>query len=405
MSSTRTPWYRRLPRVVGVFLFALVTSLTATNLSATPATAAGNTALQLNGSSQYATLGTASDLRSATFTLELWFQRTGAGVGTSTGTGGVTAIPLITKGRAEAETAAADVNYFFGIDATSGKLVGDFEERCPGGTQPSLNHPVTGNDRRSPATSGTMRPRPTTGRPGTSTSTASSTGPSRSISRPTPLTNALTSVGSARTTAGVAAGFFAGVIDEVRIWSTARSLSQIDATKDTEITAGQAGLLGAWNLNEGTGTSLTDVSGNALTGAAVASPALPAWVAGFVPPPPATPPSSSTAAASTRRWGPRATCAARPSPWSCGSSGRAAGVGTSTGTGGVTAIPLITKGRAEAETAAADVNYFFGIDARSGKLVGDFEEGAGGSSPSLNHPVTGNTVDHQQRLAPCGRDL
>ena len=68
--------------------------------------AVGGTALQLNGSSQYATLGGSADLRSATFTVELWFQRTGAGSPTSTGTGGITnAIPLITKGRAEAENA------------------------------------------------------------------------------------------------------------------------------------------------------------------------------------------------------------------------------------------------------------------------------------------------------------
>ena len=43
--------------------------------------------------------------------------------------GGIaSAIPLIAKGRAEGETEAADVNYFFGIDATTGKLVADFEE-------------------------------------------------------------------------------------------------------------------------------------------------------------------------------------------------------------------------------------------------------------------------------------
>ena len=57
-------------------------------------------AVQLNGSSQYMTLGNVTQLRSATFTVELWFQRTGAGAPTSTGTGGITnAIPLITKGR------------------------------------------------------------------------------------------------------------------------------------------------------------------------------------------------------------------------------------------------------------------------------------------------------------------
>ena len=72
-----------------------------------PAKAApAGTALQFNGTSQYATLGSATQLRSATFTVELWFKRTGAGVGTGTGSGGITsAIPLITKGRAEAETA------------------------------------------------------------------------------------------------------------------------------------------------------------------------------------------------------------------------------------------------------------------------------------------------------------
>ena len=94
-------------------------------------------------------------------------------------------------------------------------------------------------------------------------------------------TNALTSIGSARTTAGVAAGFFAGSIDEVRIWNSALSSAQIQASMDTEITTPQSGLLGVWNLNDGSGTSLADNSGNGLTGAAVGSPA---WGAGFVPP-------------------------------------------------------------------------------------------------------------------------
>ena len=50
------------------------------------------------------TFGAAPTLSAPSFTLELWFRRTGAGVGTSTGTGGIAnAIPLITKGRAEAE--------------------------------------------------------------------------------------------------------------------------------------------------------------------------------------------------------------------------------------------------------------------------------------------------------------
>jgi hypothetical protein len=56
--------------------------------------APAGTALQFNGTNQYVTFGPAASLGATTFTLETWFKRTGAGVGTSTGSGGVTAIPL-----------------------------------------------------------------------------------------------------------------------------------------------------------------------------------------------------------------------------------------------------------------------------------------------------------------------
>ena len=67
------------------------------------------------------------------------------------------------------------------------------------------------------------------------------------------------------------------------------------------------------------------------------------------------------------------------------------GTTTGTGTGGVTAAPLIAKGRSQADGSNVDMNYFLGIDS-SGRLVADFEEGAGQPSPGLNHPVTGVTV-------------
>ena len=51
------------------------------------------------------TFGAAAGLGATSFTLETWFRRTGAGVGITTGTGGIaSAIPLVTKGGAEAET-------------------------------------------------------------------------------------------------------------------------------------------------------------------------------------------------------------------------------------------------------------------------------------------------------------
>ena len=449
--------------------------------------AVGNTALQLNGSSQYATLGASGDLQSATFTVELWFQRTGAGTPTSTGTGGITnAIPLITKGRAEAETAAADVNYFLGIDATSGKLVADFEEGQSGST-PSANHPITGTT-AIPIGSAWHHAAATYDGAAWNLYLDGALDGTLTVNKPAnAATTSRTAVGSALTTASVAAGFFAGVVDEVRIWNSARTLAQIQATKNTEITAPQSGLLGVWNLNEGTGSSLADNSGNGKTGAAIASPA---WVAGFVPPGANNPPvavadsystpqsttltvaapgvlandtdpesnpltaikvtdpahgtltlasngsvnyvptpgyngpdsftykandgtaDSNTVTVSLTVTAPAANTALQLNGSSqyatLGASGdlqsatftvelwfqrTGAGTPTSTGTGGITnAIPLITKGRAEAETAAADVNYFLGIDATSGKLVADFEEGQSGSTPSANHPITGTTA-------------
>jgi hypothetical protein len=73
--------------LIVVALFAVI--------PATPVAAvAPNFGLQLNGTSQYVTFGQASALGVTNFTLELWFKRTGAGAGTSTGTGGLlSAIP------------------------------------------------------------------------------------------------------------------------------------------------------------------------------------------------------------------------------------------------------------------------------------------------------------------------
>ena len=81
--SAGSAWRSRLTYVL-VSMAAVSALIALPQGTAAPA----GTALQLNGSSQYATLGTASQLRSAAFTVELWFKRTGAGVGTSTGDGG-----------------------------------------------------------------------------------------------------------------------------------------------------------------------------------------------------------------------------------------------------------------------------------------------------------------------------
>ena len=105
---------------------------------------AQNRALSFNGTNQYVTFGVAPGSARPTFTLEIWFKRTGVGAITTTGTGGITsAIPLLTKGRGEAEGSNVDMNYFLGIRSTDSVLVADYEEGT-GQASPGLNHPIAG---------------------------------------------------------------------------------------------------------------------------------------------------------------------------------------------------------------------------------------------------------------------
>src|SRR5438309_2249773 len=70
---------------------------------------------------------------------------------------------------------------------------------------------------------------------------------------------------------GAAAGFFNGVIDEVRIWNVARTQQQIQDGMSGEILSAP-NLLGRWGLNENSGTSVADSSGHGVTGTIVGTP-------------------------------------------------------------------------------------------------------------------------------------
>src|SRR5207237_4005123 len=72
-------------------------------------------------------------------------------------------------------------------------------------------------------------------------------------------------LGSALNSTGVAAGFFAGTLDEARVWNVARTAAQILSGKDVEIQTG-TGLLGRWGLNEPCSTQVIDSSGNGRNG-------------------------------------------------------------------------------------------------------------------------------------------
>jgi len=233
------------------------------------------TAVQFDGTNDYITFGAAPALGLSTFTIECWFKRTGTGVATSTGSGGISALPLVTKGRSEADGTTQDMNWFLGIRGTDGVLVADFEEGAAGAS-PGLNHPVAGV---TPIANGVWYHAAAT-YDGTSwrlylNGVLETT---LAVSRP-PRADSIqrAAVGSALNSTGVASGYFAGVIDEVRVWNGARTTQQILDNKGLEI-ASASGLVGRWGLNEGVGTTAASSAGTTLNGTLTNGPL---WAAGF----------------------------------------------------------------------------------------------------------------------------
>ncbi len=60
--------------------------------------------------------------------------------------------------------------------------------------------------------------------------------------------------------------FFDGLIDEVRIWNDARSVTEINNNKNIELTGSESGLVAYYKMSNGSGTTLTDNTGNGHTG-------------------------------------------------------------------------------------------------------------------------------------------
>ena len=460
-------------------------------------------ALDLTGADAYVDFGNPPALQLSQFTIEMWFRRDGAGVGTNTGTNGIPdLIPMLAKGRAEVEDPTKDINYMFGIRASDGVLAADFEQA--GGDTASLNHPVAGV---TPVSLGQWHHGAVT-YDGQTWKLYLDGALDRSFTLSNvyfPASGTLVSaaLGSALTSTGVAAGFFDGVVDEVRVWNVARSAAQIQGAINQEITTAQAGLVARWSLNETSGTAVVSSAGTTANGTIVGAgyshsaqcapfnwgpPTAPSALAASAPGGttvhlswtdnasneasfeierstagaggPFSPLTSVAAnavayddnsvspnqeycyrvravngAGNSAYVGPQCATTSLASHTSldltpdtyvsfgdpaaldlpqftieCWFRRDGAGVTTTTGTGGVTdAIPLVTKGRGESEASNVDLNWFLGIRAADGVLCADFEEGAGGASPSLNHPVIGVTAAAgRRRLAPrrgCVRRL
>jgi VCBS repeat-containing protein len=220
-------------------------------------------ALDLGSASAYVSLGDNADL--SQFTLETWLRWDGAGSATSTGTGGVSLEPVITNGTAEAETAAADINYFFGVRGTDGVLCADFEE-AQSGAEPGQNHPVCG---ATPLATGVWYHAAVT-YDGATWRLYLNGNLNGELAVGQPVNAANTSqlaFGTSMRTTNERLGYFNGALDEVRIWSYARSTTEIHDTINAKITIPQTGLVGRWGLDEGSGTVINDASGNAIQGA------------------------------------------------------------------------------------------------------------------------------------------
>ena len=64
--------------------------------------------------------------------------------------------------------------------------------------------------------------------------------------------------------------FFQGALAEVRFWNTIRTSNQISASMNVELTGREAGLVAYYRLNEGSGTTADDATGNNNTGTLMA---------------------------------------------------------------------------------------------------------------------------------------
>ena len=346
-----------------------------------------NRGLRFDGIDDRVTFGAAPALGAATFTIETWFRRDGAGATATTGSGGVVAVPLVTKGNAETEGSNRDTNYFFGIDGKRRVLVADFEDTGNG-----ANHPAFGS---TPICDGVWYHAAAV-YDGTTwrlylNGLLAAQGVGGAFT-PRADSSQHDALGTALNSSGLASGAFLGALDEVRIWNVARTGPEIQSTMGASL-ANASGLIGRWALDEGATNSIADSTASGVKGTLLNGVA---WQDGtpFLPTP--TPAGAyaarlkgTTAAGDYVSLGAAGLGAATftVETWF---KRDGAGVTTSTGSGGLTAVvPLVTKGRSDGDASARDVNYFLGLSGNV--LAADFEEGVAGNTPGLNHPIVGVT--------------
>ncbi|HEX9077832.1 MAG TPA: LamG-like jellyroll fold domain-containing protein, partial [Anaerolineae bacterium] len=207
--------------------------------------------------------------------------------------GGVTAVPFLTKGMSDVNGNNRNLNYFLGLgcigtSCTRDTLVAAFDEYGNG-----LNHQIAGVT--------TILPDGVWHHAATAYDSTSAIwnlyldGRLEAVARVSvtqpvlPRSNSIqyaalaTTLNSCGTPGGTCGGsnsgppgYFAGVLDEARVWNIARTQMQIQSTLNQEV-GPDSHLIGHWSMNEGQGTLVSDTSGTSHNGTTVNGPA---WVQG-----------------------------------------------------------------------------------------------------------------------------
>ncbi|MCA9655414.1 MAG: metallophosphoesterase [Myxococcales bacterium] len=213
-------------------------------------------ALHFDGVDDHVTMGVAPELGLATFTVEAWVRRDGAGEEMGTGVGGLQLVPIAGKGRGENDDSIYNCNYALGF---RGNVLGaDFEDAATGG-----NHPVVGT---TTVTWGAWHHVAATYDGTTWRLYLDGQLDVQAVADATPEASSIQhfAIGTAMDSAGVAAGWLEGSVDELRVWNRALSEAELAAGMFQTITAGE-GLVSRWALDEPDGGAPDSVGGSSGT--------------------------------------------------------------------------------------------------------------------------------------------
>jgi hypothetical protein len=206
---------------------------------------AGDGAVYFDGVDDFAELPASAELAPPAFTVETWFRRDGQGQSV----GGVDAVPLVALGRATTFLAERS-HYLLGIDPGTNRLVGLVNGGGPNGVTPIQNgvwyHAALTSDGTSSRLylNGVLE--------GSSAAAAG-------VSVATP------SLATTLDARGVRQGQFHGALDEVRIWSFARTAAELSANAARKIHNAPR-LIARWDLDETAGTAIGDSGSLSLSG-------------------------------------------------------------------------------------------------------------------------------------------